>query len=244
MFREKLSQETDTDANPVTINGLPHVVSAPAKPDPQVASAESAPQITSVTKDFNLDSLAKVAVERCFVPVDLGIETVLVGPPKRAVAIHPCVKQTWAIPGDFHRRTDTWLVAEEIATLPHNRSAVCPVVLVGCVEPLTEDAIWPIYTLWVIKLGGVRGAAMSKSAKSALERVKVAITEGGWWGFWFAGGSGGVYLSGRPEKPILDIPKWPSPTTIDPLIDKAFEETGHVIRDDNHPELVERRFRP
>ena len=126
-----------------TINGSPHVVSAPAKLDPQVVSVESAPQITSVTKDFDLDSLAKIAVERSFVPVDLGIETVLVGPPKRAVAIHPCVKQTWAIPGDFNRRTDTWLVAEEIATLPHNRSVVCPVVLVGCVEPLTEDAIWP-----------------------------------------------------------------------------------------------------
>jgi len=55
--------------------------------------------------------------------------------------------------------------------------------------------------------------------------------------------SGPNNLSGRPEKPILDIPKWPSQTTIDLLIDKGFEETGHVIRNDDHPELVERRYR-
>jgi hypothetical protein len=238
------SQNVVDEATLQTINGSSHVVSEPAKPDPQAAFIKFAPQISSVTKDFDLDSLAKIAMERSFVPVDLGIETVLIGSPRRAVSVHPCVKKAWAIPGDFNRRTDTWLVAEEIATLPHNRSVVCPVALLGCVEPLMEDAIWPIYTLWVIKLGGARGAAMSKAAKSALERVKIAIAEGGWWGFWFAGGSGGVYMSGRPEKPILDIPKWPSETTIDPLIDKGFEETGHIIRTDDHPELVERRFRP
>ena len=228
---------TNTAANPALSDTSATTKPAGDKP-------ESAPKstLTSVTKDFDLDRLLERAKERSVVPVDLGIEIVQVGSPKHFVAVHPHVKEGWAIPGDFQRKTDTWLVDPPIATLPHNLPICCPVALVACVEPLPSDSIWPIYTIWVIKLGGRHGASISRGAITSMERVKEAIKEGGWWSFYWVS-SGMIWSSGRPEIPITEVAKWPSPTSIDPIIHKGFEETGHIIRDDNHIELAKRRLR-
>jgi hypothetical protein len=198
----------------------PPVTPEPVTPEPVEAQTiddntvcdEVPASPSSILGDFELGDIEDAVSEtkqETQILVDTGIEIVRVGKPKNFVAIYPKVMHGWVWEQDFDdpSKRPTHLVHPRLA------ASHCPpcrtVQFVFWVEPLPEDAVWPVYGVWHIKQEAPTTGTISDYSESAMAKVQRAIQQGGWFRFQVPQGQR-AYSMYQPEVPIQQEPKWPT----------------------------------